>query len=86
MNINELKSLTESLLETFLNAGQKTIELRNKGLKTTFKSDNSPVTNGDLEVDKLLKEKIIQSTPNIPLISEETVDLNNKEKYKNWIL
>ena len=74
MNIDELKSLTESLLETFLNAGQKAIELRNKGLRITFKSDNSPVTNGDLEIDKLLKEKIIQSTPNIPVISEETVN------------
>ena len=86
MNINELKSLAESLLETFLNAGQKAIELRNKGLKTTFKSDNSPVTNGDLEVDKLLKEKIIQFTPNIPLISEETVNLNKKNEFKDFWL
>ena len=86
MNINELKSLTESLLETFLNAGQKAIELRNKGLKTTFKSDNSPVTNGDLEVDKLLKEKIIQITPNIPIISEETVNLNKKNEFKDFWL
>ena len=86
MNINELKSLTESLLETFLNAGQKAIELRNKGLKTTFKSDNSPVTNGDIEVDNLLRERIIQITPNIPLISEETVNLNKNNKYKNFWL
>jgi len=86
LNINELKNLTESLLETFLNAGQKAIELRNKGLKTTFKSDNSPVTNGDLEVDKLLRERIIQTTPNIPLISEETVNLNKNNKYKNFWL
>ena len=86
MNINELKNLTESLLETFLNAGQRAIELRNKGLKTTFKSDNSPVTNGDLVVDKLLKERIIQITPNIPLISEETVNLNKNNEYKNFWL
>ena len=87
MNISELKNLTESLLETFLNAGQKAIELRNNGLKITLKFDNSPVTNGDLEVDKLLKEKIIQSTPNIPLISEETANLNNNEKYNNfWLI
>ena len=81
MNINELKNLTESLLETIFNAGQKAIELRNKGLKTIFKSDNTPVTNGDLEVDKLLREKIIQTTPNIPLISEETFNLNKKNEY-----
>ena len=86
MNINELKNLTESLLETFLNAGQKAIELRNKGLKTTFKSDNSPVTNGDLEVDKLLRERIIHTTSNIPLISEETVNLNKNNEYKNYWL
>jgi 3'(2'), 5'-bisphosphate nucleotidase len=60
--------------------------LRNKGLKTTFKPDNSPVTNGDLEVDKLLRERIIQTTPNIPLISEETVNLNKNNEYKNFWL
>ena len=86
MNLNELKNLTENLLETFLNAGQKAIELRNKGLKIIFKSDNSPVTNGDLEVDKLLRERIMQITPNIPLISEETVNLNKNNKYKNFWL
>ena len=86
MNINELKKLTENLLDTFLNAGQKAIELRNKGLKTTFKSDNSPVTNGDLEVNKLLTERIVTTTPNIPLISEETVNLNKNNEYKNFWL
>ena len=86
MNINELKNLTESLLETFLNAGQKAMVLRNKGLKTTFKSDNSPVTNGDIEVDNLLSERIFQITPNIPLISEETFNLNKKNEYKNFWL
>ena len=86
MNINELKNLTEGLLETFFDAGQKALELRNKGLKTTFKFDNSPVTNGDLEVDKLLREKIIQTTPNIPLISEETFNLNKNNVYKNFWL
>jgi len=86
LNINELKNLTESLLETFLNAGQKAMELRNKGLKITFKSDNSPVSNGDLEVDKLLRERIIKTTPNIPLISEETVNLNKNYEYKNFWL
>lgn len=87
MNINELKNLTESLLETFLSAGQKAMELRKKGLKTTFKFDNSPVTNGDLEVDKLLCEKIKQTTPNIPIVSEETINSNKNPEYKNfWLI
>ena len=32
--------------------------LRKQGLKTIIKPDNSPVTNGDLEVNKILTEKI----------------------------
>lgn len=87
MNINESKNITEYLLETFLIAGQRVLELRNKGLKTNFKSDNSPVTNADLEVDKLLTEKISHVTPNIPLISEENITLNKNNKCKDfWLL
>ncbi len=86
MNFNELKNLTESLLETFLNAGEIAIELRSKGLKTTIKPDNSPVTNADLEVNKLLTEKINQITPNLPLISEEMINLDKINKYKNFWL
>ena len=55
-----------------------TLELRTKGLKTIIKSDNTPVTNGDIEVDKKIREKLTEITPNIPLISEETVNLNKK--------
>ena len=86
MNTSELKNLTENLLETFIKAGQEALDLRKKGLKTIIKPDNSPVTNGDLEVDKKIKEKINEITPNIPLISEETVHLNQKKIYKNFWL
>ena len=84
-NISELKNLTEELVVSFYIAGEKSLELRNKGLKTSFKQDSSPVTNGDLEVDRLLKEKINKITPNIPLISEETIAVE-KKNYKNFWL
>ena len=71
MTIGELKNLTENLLETFVKAGQMTLELRTKGLKTIIKSDNTPVTNGDIEVDKKIRKKLTEITSNIPLISEE---------------
>ena len=87
MNINELKNLTETLSESFITAGQKALELRNKGLKTIIKADNTPVTNGDIEVDKLIKEKLTEITPNIPLVSEENVNLNHKNIYKDfWLI
>ena len=87
MNNNELKNIAENLIKTTELAGKKSIELYKKGLKKIVKPDNSPVTNGDLEVDKILSEKIRELTPNIPIISEETVNI--KEKNKNsvfWLI
>ena len=82
MNNLELKKITESLLETFFEAGNIAKSISEKGLKITIKSDKSPVTDGDIAVDKILKEKIKNLTPNIPIISEESVDLNIKNNDK----
>jgi 3'(2'), 5'-bisphosphate nucleotidase len=80
MNINELKLISENLIETFKLAGNESIQLYNKGLKIKIKTDGSPVSNGDLLVDDLITKKIKELTPNIPIVSEETVDLKKKNK------
>ena len=46
--------LDKKLIETFLYAGKISIELRKKGLINKIKSDNTPVSNGDLEVNKII--------------------------------
>lgn len=74
-----LKKICDELKSTFLIAGNKSIELRKKGLIETIKDDNTPVTNGDLEVNKLISEKIKLLTPEIPIISEES-SANKSEK------
>ena len=81
MKNEELKVIAESLIDTTKKAGKKTIELQKAGLKVIKKPDNSPVTNGDIEVDKMLKEKIKELTPNIPIVSEESVDLTKKKYF-----
>ena len=87
MKNEDLKAIAESLIETTEKAGKKTIELHEMGLKIIKKPDDSPVTNGDLEVDKMLKEKIKKLTPNIPIISEESVDLKIKNTLTTyWLL
>jgi len=80
MNRNELKIIAESLIDTFNIAGKESIELFDKGLKIEIKEDKSPVSNGDLRVNDLISKKIIELTPNIPIVSEETVDLKKKNK------
>jgi 3'(2'), 5'-bisphosphate nucleotidase len=87
MNKNELKIITESLIETFNIAGQESIDLYSKGLEIKIKEDNSPVSNGDLRANELITNKILELTPNIAIISEETVDLKNKNKEKIfWLI
>ena len=87
MNRNELKSIAENLIETFNVAGQESIDLYEKGLKIDIKSDNSPVSNGDLRCNELITNKILELTPSIPIVSEETVDLKIKNKHQIfWLI
>ena len=87
MNKNELKNIAEGLIQTFNEAGKESIDLYNEGLKIEIKKDNPPVSNGDLKVNDLITQKILELTPNIPVISEETVNLNLKNKSKIfWLI
>ena len=87
MNIEEAKKITLSLLDTFNKASQVAIHLRNLGLKKEIKSDNTPVTNGDIEVNKILTKKISEITPNITIISEESTKNKKDENLKNfWLI
>ena len=82
-----LKEIVENLIENFLEAGHLALQLREKGLVKKIKSDNTPVSNGDLEVNKFILSKISKVTPNIPIISEETSDNKNNLNLKNfWLI
>ena len=83
----EIKETIEKLIDTFLYAGKISIELREKGLIKEIKEDNTPVSNGDLEVNRILTEKINDLTPQIPIVSEETSHNKSKKELKNfWLI
>ena len=87
MDQSDIKKIVEDLVQTFLDAGKVSLDLRKKGLTKKIKSDNTPVSNGDLEVNEILTKKISELTPNIPIISEETSEnklINNLENF--WLI
>ena len=87
MNKDELRILAEGLIKTFDYAGKESIRLYQEGLKIQIKEDRSPVSNGDLRVNELISRRISELTPNIPVISEETVDLKIKNTSKIfWLI
>ena len=53
-----LKEIVENLIDNFLEAGDLAIQLREKGVGKKNKPDNTPVSNGDLEVNKFISKKI----------------------------
>ena len=87
MNNINLENITEQLLDTFLEAGKIAKDISQQGVKITIKTDKSPVTNGDLAVNEILTDKIKNLTPNIHIVSEETVNLNVENKSKTfWLI
>ena len=81
-----LKYIVESLIDTFLIAGELSLNLRKNGLTKEIKSDNTPVSNGDLEVNKLIIKKISDVTPDIPIVSEENSNNKDDINLKNFWL
>ena len=83
----DTKEIIENLIETFLYAGKVSLELREQGLTKEIKSDNTSVSNGDLEVNKIITNKIRDLTPNISVVSEETSENKSKNDLKNfWLI
>jgi len=86
MKQEDIKEIVENLIEVFLKAGNISLELRKKGLTKEIKKDNTPVSNGDLEVNKIVTKKIFELTPNIPIVSEETSENKSRKDLENFWL
>ena len=86
MKKSDIKKIVENLISSFLKAGEISISLRKVGLTNKIKSDNTPVSNGDLEVNRIITKKIKELTPDIPIISEETSENRSIENLKDFWL
>ncbi len=81
-----IEKLVRDLIDTFLSAGKISINLRKIGLTKKIKSDNTPVSNGDIEVNNIISKKLKTLTPSIPIISEETSDNKLNKNLKDFWL
>ena len=87
MKLQDRRKIIDGLVDTFLKAGEISLELRKKGLIKEIKPDNTPVTNGDIEVNNILTRKIKDITPSVTIISEETSVNKLKENLKTfWLI
>ena len=84
--LNSIK-IVDELIDTFFEAGKLALNIRDKELIKKTKSDNTPVTNGDIEVNNILTKKILELTPEIPIVSEESSkNKDNNKLITFWLI
>ena len=87
MNTEDKKQIVNELNLAFLKAGELSLLLRKQGLIKEIKLDNTPVTNGDIEVNKIITNKIKELTTEIPIVSEESTSNKINENLKTfWLI
>jgi 3'(2'), 5'-bisphosphate nucleotidase len=75
----------EKILDGVIRAGEKIIDVYNTDFSTEKKDDDSPITQADIESNKILKE-VLEET-GITILSEEDVDDKKRlSEGKIWII
>jgi 3'(2'), 5'-bisphosphate nucleotidase len=75
LNQSDLERLRTDVLEVVLEAGQKVMDIYNKGFEVTEKEDESPVTSADLASNRLIMKSLERISPSLPSLSEESAHL-----------
>tara|TARA_B100000963_G_scaffold360554_1_gene391865 strand:+ start:1270 stop:2040 length:771 start_codon:yes stop_codon:yes gene_type:complete len=80
------EALIKKLIPTIYKAGS-IAEKCSKKLKIFLKDDNTPVSSGDLAVDKLLQKFLKKISPDIEIVSEETIKKTKVKKRETfWLI
>lgn len=77
----------EILRDAVERAGARALELASQGFETYTKKDRSPVTSADLEVNRILHDRLLTSFPDDGWLSEESQDDPRRlDKKRVWIV
>jgi len=80
-----LDQLLKHALETSKFAGKSIMEVYESDFEVSVKTDNSPLTLADLSAHQVIVEALRALTPEVPILSEESVDGVGSER-RSWSL
>lgn len=72
--MTDLGADLELIRQAAIDAGALALAEREAGLKIEAKPGGSPVTSGDLKVDAMLRDRLLNARPDYGWLSEETAD------------
>ncbi|MEO2267708.1 3'(2'),5'-bisphosphate nucleotidase CysQ [Pseudoalteromonas sp. YIC-656] len=75
--------LLEHVLTLSRDAGQAAMTIYNKDFGIEYKDDKSPVTDADLAAHKVIVAGLMELTPDLPILSEESASISWEER-QNW--
>jgi 3'(2'), 5'-bisphosphate nucleotidase len=78
-----IRAWLPSAIDIARQAGQKILHVYESSYEITNKKDNTPVTCADLAANELIVEQLSQLTPDLPVLSEESVEVPYSER-QNW--
>ena len=88
-NTLNLENLCQSVVEIARVAGHKILQVYNSEYTIEHKSDNTPLTTADLAADQIICEALTELTPDIPILSEESVHIpfeTRKQWSRYWLV
>ena len=90
MESYSLDELCKKVCEIAIDAGKVIMEVYDTAdFSITTKTDNSPLTLADRKANELICERLMELTPDIPIISEENKELPYSERkgyHKSWMV
>lgn len=66
-------ALIDALIELSLEAGEAILAIYARDFAVTHKDDDSPVTEADLEAERIILKGLHAAAPTIPVVAEESV-------------
>ena len=81
--MRDLNSLGPALKSIALRAGEAIMRIYGSGFTVEHKDDNSPLTQADLESQRIILEELSRLTPGIPVLSEESAEVGWEQR-RHW--
>ena len=80
---SDIKELVQDVCDIAQGAGNKIKQYFNSDFEVNFKHDKSPVTTADLAAHQYISEQLQILTPELPLLSEESVQIEFAQR-SSW--
>jgi 3'(2'), 5'-bisphosphate nucleotidase len=81
--MRHLPDIAAALMPTVARAGAAIMQIYDSGFAVQHKADDSPLTQADLESQRIIMEALRELTPDIPVLSEESANAPWAER-RHW--